>query len=133
MIFLSAVTCIPVFAATNSFSFTMKNRYISGDSNNQHHILRAGNVYIKGTITSTKQNNNYGGTSPNPISIALYRSKTGIDKYCGEVALGKSKNIKITERKLGKADITSGKYYLVIYKAENDYWTSTGSGKVYNK
>lgn len=134
LLVLTIVAGVPsIFAATNYFSFTMNRRYVDGDENGQYHVLRKGSVYIKGTVTSIKQNNNYGGSKPNPLFIGLYRSKTGPDAFCGEVKLGSSSKINITERKLGTADKTSGKYYLIAYKVEQDYWTTKGDGKVYNK
>ena len=131
--FLFCIISIPAFAATNHFSFTMNRRYISGDDTNTYHILRNGDVFITGSITSVKQNNNYGGSSPNPIIMNLYRSQTGPDKLCGKVELGKKTKITFKDKKIGVADQTSSKYYLVIYKVEQDYWTSTGEGTLFNK
>lgn len=132
ILFLMIIVGAPtIFAATNYFSFTMNNRYVDGDSNGEYHVLRAGNVYIKGTVVSTKQKN--GSTKPNPLFVGLYRSKTGPDSFCGEIKLGNSSTINIAERKLGDADKTSGKYYLIAYKVEVDHWTTKANGKVYNK
>lgn len=132
ILFLLLITCFPVFAKSNNWSFVMKQRLVDGSSNGQYYNLSKGKVKISGSVSSTKQKNPYGGNKPNPLYMALYNERFGPDEYCGQIVIKNPTKYSITKREIGSTTVADDDYYLEIYKGEKDYWTTTGSGRIFN-
>ena len=117
-------------AASNSssYEFTMNHRIVDGKANNSYHTLSAGAVYINGVHYEYDAGVNPVG--PNDIHYALLRDRVGPDVNCGSITCS---NYIYPSGRLGTADKASSKYYLQIFKVEDDGRDVRGSGTIYNK
>lgn len=110
-----------VHAASSSYSFTMVYRVVDGCANDEFHYLDSGTVDISGSTSS--------GSSQD-IWYELKRERWGPDKSFGLVNGGINQSF--TKTFPDDADIDSSNYCLKITRANNDPYTVTGSGNIYN-
>lgn len=119
---------VTTYAATSYYGFELNYRVVDGKENGEYHTLNAGTVYISGThevysvdagvITGTA-----------PLYYVLLKDQVGPDVNCGSIQCSISES---PSGVLGTADKDSSKYYLQVYKVEDDGYNITGSGKIYN-
>lgn len=116
------------FAGSSNYSFTLDHRVVDGSDNGTYHSLDKGTAYIDGGhyeyLTDKGALSTY-----NNITYVLYRSRFGPDKSCGSIECDYYTN---PSGKIGTADEKSSKYYLQIYKVEDDGHNIKGSGTIYN-
>ncbi len=117
----------PSLAASSLYSFTMNYRVVDGKSNGEFHTLNKGTVYIDGS--HVVYSHDPGATSYNDIYYCLIRDRLGPNVKCGSVSFPYSKS---PSGKLGTADKDSSKYYLQIFKIEDDGHNMRGAGTIYN-
>ena len=116
------------YAKSSNYSFNMKYRVVDGKENKEFHSLNKGTVYITGE--HYEYSADQGATTNNyDIYYALIRSRLWFDKKCGSVCFSIDED---PSGKLGTADKTSEKYYLQIYKVEDDGHNIKGSGTISN-
>lgn len=118
---------ITAYAASNEVKITMERRYVSGKANNKFHSLN------KGTVKLNVSAKGFGKSKPSS-SIALYKSRIGVDQYYGRVSVSSGANYYYknkTKEFPTKADKKSSDYYLVAEKAMDRY-TVKIEGKVSN-
>ena len=119
---------VPSFAASSSYHFELNYRIVDGKDNGQFHTLNKGTVYIKGEHFDY----NYDpGALKNPydVSYSLLRDRFGPDAKCGTATFD---HFEDPSGKLGVADKDSSKYYLQVWKGEDDGYNMRGSGEIYN-
>lgn len=117
------------YAASSSYSFTMNYRLADGKDNGQYHTLDKGNVDIDGTLIETSTDQGALKTY-NDVCYVLFRDCLGPDKECGKMVC---KNLQNPSGRIGLADQKSSKYYLQVYKVEDDGHNIAGSGTLYNE
>lgn len=115
--------------AYSSYSFTLDNRVVDGSTTGSYHVLDTGAAYISGShyVYSTDSNKL---STQNTLYYSLVREVTGPDVVYGTVSYsaGQSPN----GERIGTADVKSGRYYLQIFKLEDDGYNIKGSGAIYN-
>lgn len=117
-----------VHAASSDYSFEMNYRLVDGSDLGNYHSLDEGDVYIKGEVKVIDYAP--GASFKNTLYYALIRKRLGPDKNCGSVSYSNYEDP--DEELLGTADISSGNYYLQIFKVNDDGYDIAGSGKIYN-
>lgn len=127
--------CVPVYASSSDWDFTMKYRYVSGKSNDEYHRFdEDDSITINGDLNYSATSWQVAEIDPNNITVVLYRDKAGSDKKIGSYTIsspdsnGSTSLSKSFNKKLGTADTTSDDYYLVFFKTEDEGWDVSGSG-----
>lgn len=116
------------FASSSSYEFTMNYRVVDGKENDTYHSLNKGDVYISGS--HYEYSTDKGAVSSHyDIHYVLLRDRFGPDLNCGSITCTYNEN---PSGKIGKADKKSSKYYIQVYKVEDDGHNIKGSGTVYN-
>lgn len=125
---LAATMCIPVFATSSSFGFTMSNRVVDGSENGAYHSL-AGGTYpsISGSMIQV------GGQTQSPDACTIYATllnKTSGNSF-GTVTLGRPDlNGHATDfsGRFSKKTGGGSKYYLIVYRNQSDGRVMSGTG-----
>ncbi len=120
---------IPVFASSSSYNFSMNYRNVNGKENGQFHQLTKG-VPVKIYGSTTIVNSSDPSFPKYDIYYSLVRDVFGFDKKYGSVNGGVGRSFSGTFS--GKPDVTSGDYYLIIWKTEDDGHDVEGDGTIYN-
>lgn len=120
---------MPTFAYSNSYdySFTMNYRVVDGSANGQFYSLNSGKAKIEGytkIIDSVT-----GALGPYDINYTLYKSVFGPDPSYGTINGGIDTSFSGT---FSGTITKSDKYYLLIWKVEDDGHDVRGAGKLYN-
>lgn len=118
---------VPVFASSQSYSFTMNNRMVNGSKNGKFYYFNGGAVSISGSHSITARR--YPNYNPLPVFFELKECGLIFDTSMGEVQGPPAGNVRGT---LTNKTNKGKKYYLVIYTGENDYITRQGSGRLNN-
>ncbi|WP_176762238.1 hypothetical protein [Eubacterium oxidoreducens] len=128
-IMMASVGMVTYAAASSSYSYTMNYRLVDGSKNKQYYTLNGGRIYISGSHHEYSTDKGALKTYNN-IYYALYRKRAGADYYCGKIIC----SIKDSPSGIiGIGDKTSSKYYLQIYKVEDDGHNIKGSGRLKNR
>lgn len=129
--FICFMMLLPSFAlaASSKYSFTMNYRVVDGSANGIYHSLSKGKAYIEGMQRVASKDK---GHVPKPYTVnyTLY-NKTSGNKF-GNVA--KTPPDSGSNAVAGSYSGLGGgtKYYLLIWKTEDDGFNITGDGSVYN-
>ena len=102
------------------------------DPEDRSHVyiqVKKGNVDIDGTLIETSTDQGALKTY-NDVYYVLFRDCLGPDKECGKMVCKKLQN---PSGRIGLADQKSSKYYLQVYKVEDDGHNIAGSGTLYNE
>lgn len=122
------IMSIPALANTSSWDFTMDLRYVSGDDNGIYHNMTSGNMYISGSVW-VYSIDDWHAISPLNVYIEVWESRFGPDRYVGRsivtprLPAGTKAYFSNT---LGSQ--SSGKYYIVAYKTDDDGFNIKGQG-----
>jgi hypothetical protein len=119
-------------AASSSFSWTMRWRYVGGKDNGKLHVLDAGNLTINGKIWITDKLR--GSTStPLDIQIEVLKENETDNAVCTATVV--PSKVMSEEKAFSKScgRIAGGKYWLRITKVgaqdgDGDAWHNKGSG-----
>ncbi|MBZ5215433.1 hypothetical protein HU186_13945 [Bacillus paralicheniformis] len=127
---LSLVMAIPTLAASKNYSFTMEYRVVNGATHGKFFTLKAGKAKISGKQWQFKADPYAVG--PNNVHYELKNKTTGnsfgqvVSKPYAENE--KDKKVSGTYSGLGGGN----RYYLMIWKVEDDGRDIKGNGSVYN-
>lgn len=129
IMFIFTTIAPSVFAASNSYSFTMKHRVVDGSASGKYMKLKKGKATISGSHYQSEER--YGAVGPNEVHYTLYNKTSG--NSFGTITStaptnGNSQSYSGTFSGLGGGT----KYYLLIYKVYEDGRTVKGSGTVSN-
>ncbi|WP_432408170.1 hypothetical protein [Wukongibacter sp. M2B1] len=125
-----AVMCIPAFADSENWDFTMKYREVNGKNNNEIHKLSKGTMEIDGSMWVYKKGSGHTPT-PAKVYVYVYEDVSGKDRKVGSFTvqpystLDKAKSF---SKDFGKQ--TAGDYYLIFAKSQDDYNDIKGEGKL---
>jgi hypothetical protein len=125
--------CIPVFANSENWEFTMKYREVNGKDNKEIHTLSKGTMEIEGSMWVYKKGSGH-STTPAKVYVYVYEDVKGIDRKVGSFkvqpysTLDKAKKF---SKDFGKQP--AGKYYLIFAKAQDDYNDLKGEGTLKTK
>lgn len=125
LVLLLSVTSINVLAASSRYSFDMKWRVVDGKDNKEFHKLDSGNAYIDGSHRI--YHSEYPQARKENLHYTLIKNNWGFDKGIGTIEVKPNTSF---SRNFGKID--SGEYYLQVWKTNNDYHHTKGSGTLSN-
>lgn len=117
----------PVFAYSSGYAFTMQLRAVDGSENGQYHSLGASNAHISGK--AYVYDSAPGSLGPYDIYYTLHKEVIGVDPNYGTINGGINGSFSGIFPNNGGA---SDKYYLFIWKVEDDGNDVYGSGGVSN-
>lgn len=118
----------PVLANNSFYNWTMYNRVVNGSSNGQFHQMTAGNLTNQGQVWVISTDPGH-LSSPYAVHIDVYKDDFVDSKICGT-------NLVPYTNGQGKSysqncgSISSGSYYLIIWKTEDDGWNESGQGNL---
>ncbi|TCS83093.1 hypothetical protein [Tepidibacillus fermentans] len=133
ILLLSVVMALPVLANTSYWSLTLDYRIVDGDKNSVYHDLTSGTMTISGNIYPYSLDGGH-NPSPAPVTFSVYKSVFGFDPFAGSTTVTPYSTLnssKYFNANLGSE--TAGKYYLQVYKVEDDGWNEKGSGTLVTK
>lgn len=122
---LIMVTAIPCFANSKSWSSTMNLRHVDGKSNGKIYSLTAGSMTNSFNVSVTSKDSGAYST-PNPVTVYVYKNGLVTKNLGGKSITPSSSTIQETSKSYGTQ--SSGDYYLVLSKAQDDGWNLKFSG-----
>lgn len=130
-IFILLIMFTPVYAASSSnWDFTMDYRVVDGDANGKYHNLKKGDMSLSGSIYAYSKDAG-AVEKPYKVYISIYESKTGVDRSVGKTSKTPSSQLNSPVKISGSwGEQNAGKYYLIVYKSEDDGWNIKGSGTI---
>ena len=124
------VMMLPVYAASSigSWEFDMQYTLVDGNKNKEYHELDEGEMSLSGGVYAYSKDT-LRSTKPNKIYFAVRESRSGIDRSVGTTSVIPSLVLdkKVTV-KGAWGEQKAGKYYLQIYKLDDDGWNIKGAG-----
>ncbi|MFZ3579653.1 hypothetical protein, partial [Virgibacillus sp. DJP39] len=120
---------LPALAATNYYDFSLNYRVVNGKDNGEFHSLQSGTAHIDGSmyISSSAE----GAVGPNNVKYTLYKDEWGFDPTFGTVDGGTPRGYSTNfSGSYSGLESSSSKYYLLIYKVEDDGHNIQGSGEL---
>lgn len=125
------IMVLPVLAASSSSSYAWDmprdGRYVNGKQNGVTHSLSAGKLSNSGRLWQYATIG--GATGPLSITVEVWKDNILSDTKICSITVPTSSTIGVQSGySVPCGDIAAGNYYLVIWKAEKDGWSTQGDG-----